>query len=430
MLPILYELDHVDISFNSTRVLRGISLEVREGEYLGIVGPNGSGKSTLLRAMSGVLVPASGSVMLDGREVSGIAGREFARLVAVVPQESPVAFDYTVLEVVLMGRSPRLGRFEVEGRSDFDAALHALARTNLLHLADRRIGELSGGERQRTMIARALAQEAGVLLLDEPTAHLDINYQVEIMHLARRENAENGKTVVVVLHDLNLAAEFCDRLIMLRDGELFASGPPEDVITSENVRDAYGAAVWVRRHPTSGRPYVLSLGSRALASRLSDGDSSVRRLRVHVICGGGSGGQVFAALLESGCEVTAGVINIGDTDQEAAESLGIEYVEDAPFSPISEAATGANAEFIARADAVLIAEMPFGPGNLANLESALDAVRKGKPVAIMGSSASYRERDFSEGRAVALLQDLLGQGAAALESIDDVRDWVAKTGGA
>lgn len=428
-MPALFELDRVDISLNSTHILRGISFEIQAGAFLGIIGPNGSGKSTLLRTMAGVLTPTVGSVRLDGREVGRVSGRELARRLAIVPQDNPVAFEYTVLEVILMGRSPHLGRFELEKSRDIEIATDALKRTNLLSLADHRIGILSGGERQRAMIARALAQETEILFLDEPTAHLDINYQVEILHLVRRENIEHQKTVVVVLHDLNLAAEFCDRLIMLRDGELFASGRPDDVITAENVQKAYGTAVWVRRHPTSGRPYVLSLGSRALASRFSESGTPTEKFKVHVICGGGSGGSVFIRLLEMGCEVTAGVINIGDTDQEAAESLGIEYVEDAPFSPISEAAERANLGFIGEADAVIVADMPFGAGNLANLRSAFHAMDLHKPVAVIGRLDGYAERDFAGGEVTRILNALVERGASALESAHAVSDWVAKTRG-
>ena len=428
-MPLLYQLDHLDISFNSTCVLKEISLEVRAGEFLGIIGPNGSGKSTMLRAMSSVLKPSAGSIHLDGRELRSFPGRELARRLAVVPQDSPVAFEFTVLEVVLMGRSPHLGRFKPETGRDLEIAMDALKRTNLIHLADRRIGALSGGERQRAMIARALAQDTDILFLDEPTAHLDINYQVEILQLARRENVENGKTVVVVLHDLNLAAEFCDRLVMLKNGEIFAAGTPEDVITAQNVQRVYGAAVWVKKHPTSGKPYVLSMGSHAVVSRTAKSEAPEGNFTVHVVCGGGSGGSLFAGLVEMGCEVTAGVVNIGDSDQEAAEHLGIEYVEDAPFSPISDAAKQANMDFIDRADAVILADVPFGAGNLANLHSAVHAVDLGKPLAIIGSAESFADRDFVDGEVTRVLNDLVERGASVLKSACEVSDWVAKTRG-
>jgi iron complex transport system ATP-binding protein len=423
----LFEIDHLDVFFESVHALHDISFGVNAGEFLGIIGPNGSGKSTLLRSMAGAIRPSSGRVTLDGRNIVELAGRERAARLAVIPQESPISFQYTVLQIVLMGRSPHLGRFRMESERDIEVANLALERTGLLDLADRHIGELSGGERQRVMIARALAQETEILFLDEPTAHLDINYQVEVLQLARRENREHKKTIVAVLHDLNLAAEFCDRLILLRGGSLFASGTPEEVVTAQNVLAAYGASVWVRKHPTSGRPYMLSIGSRGIAAKLVEHGRGSRAFVVHVICGGGSGAPVFTQLLQAGCAVTAGVINIGDTDQEAAETLGIEYVEDAPFSPISEAARLANLDFVEDADAVIVAETPFGSGNISNLHSAVHALDLGKPVAVVGKRESYKERDFLGGEAKPILDALIERGAAVIETPDGVLGWLAKT---
>lgn len=422
----LLTVDNVDVCFGSRLVLKGISFEVRPGEMVGVIGRNASGKTTLLRVMGGIVKPNAGIVYIEGRNVVEFPRRELARVVAVVPQDGLVAFDFTVLELVMMGRTPHLGRMKMESGRDVGIALEAMERAQIGHLSARKVSELSGGECQRVMIARALTQEARILLLDEPTAHLDINYQVEILHLVRQENLERSSTVIVVLHDLNLAAEFCDRLIMLSDGCILADGPPEEVITRENVQRAYGAAVWVRRHPTSGRPYVLSLGSQAIAGQLLREGSGVERFRVHVICGGGSGGRVFAALLESGCYVTAGVINIGDTDQESAESLGIEYVEDAPFSPISEEAQSANLGFIQEADVVIVAEVPFGPGNIANLYAAAEALALGKRVVVMGESAGFRGRDFTGGEALKTIEAMVRQGAIVLETVDGISAWIAE----
>lgn len=424
-MPTLFTLNCVDICFNTTKVLKSVSFDVKEGEFLGIIGPNGSGKSTLIRTLAGVLKPAAGSVLLKDREASRIPRKELAGMLAVVPQDSPVAFDFSVVEVVLMGRSPYMSRYQLESDEDMSITANAIKRANLTDLANRNVGTLSGGERQRVMVARALAQQSEIIFLDEPTAHLDINYQVEVLHLVKREITENHKTGVVVLHDLNLAAEFCDRLIMLRDGEVYACGTPDEVITAENVRKVYGTAVWIRRHPTSGRPYVLSMGSQAVASKLGAVSDS-KSLKVHVICGGGSGGKLFVRLLESGCEVTAGVINIGDTDQEAAESLGIEYVEDAPFSPVSEPAQTANIGFIDKADAVVLGDVPFGSGNMANLKAALHAVDQGKHVAIIGSSDDFQSRDFAGGGVADILNELVAKGAVLLKSDEELPDWVDK----
>jgi iron complex transport system ATP-binding protein len=215
---------------------------------------------------------------------------------------------------------------------------------------------------------------------------------------------------------------------MIKDGRLYADGPPEEVITADNVRRVYGTSVWVRKHPTSGRPYILSTGSRAFSARFTE-SSDRSGLKVHVICGGGSGLPVFTQLLECGCDVTAGVINIGDSDQEAAESLGIEYVEDAPFSPVSEAAEAANWNFISSADVIVVAEVPFGSGNVSNLRAVVRAMEQGKRVAVVGKPESYAERDFMDGEVERLLIGLVQGGATALQTPDAIPDWVAETGG-
>lgn len=244
--------------YNGITILNGISIDLNDSDFVGIIGPNGSGKTTLLRTMSRAIAPYSGCVQLEGKDIYAVSAREFARRVAVVPQDTMVAFDFTVLDITLMGRSPRLGRFAVESSKDVEIAMEALAQTGTQHLKDRSIMALSGGERQRVMLARALAQEPEILLLDEPTSHLDISFQFEIMDLVKRLNKERGLTVLTVMHDLNLASHYCDRLIMIGDGKIQASGSPEEVVTSDNIRRVYGAEVWVQKHPTTQRPYIIA----------------------------------------------------------------------------------------------------------------------------------------------------------------------------
>ena len=246
-----FRIDNLHAGYNGTEILKGVSFDIDSSDFIGVIGPNGSGKTTLLRSMSRALPPISGCVEFDGKNIYSIPAREFARKVAVVPQDTLVAFDFSVLEIVLMGRSPRLGRFAVEGSKDIEIAIKALERTGTAHLRDRQINALSGGERQRIMLARALAQEPEVLLLDEPTSHLDINYQYEIMDLVRSLNRERGLTVLAVLHDLNLASQYCDRLILSGQGKIQASGSPQEVISSDNILRVYGVDVCVRKHPSN-----------------------------------------------------------------------------------------------------------------------------------------------------------------------------------
>jgi iron complex transport system ATP-binding protein len=239
--------------------LRDVTVDVPRGHLVGILGPNGSGKTTLLRVLSGMLVPSGGVVRIDGRDVRRISRRELAQAIAVVPQETRLAFEYSVLEVVLMGRYPHLGPFELEGQDDLAVAREALAATGTLELEDRPFPTLSGGEKQRVIIASALAQAAGLMLLDEPTAALDPGFQIEIAALLRRLNRERGVTIAVATHDLNFAAGLCDRLVLLREGRVVAAGSTAEVLTRETVRALYDVDADVRFHEGAGHLTVVPL---------------------------------------------------------------------------------------------------------------------------------------------------------------------------
>ena len=244
---------NVECYYNSIKALDSITFEVDEGDFVGIVGPNGSGKTTLLRCLSGILKPKVGYVLIDGEDVSILSRREMAKRVGVVPQESYIGFNFKVLDVVLMGRHPHIRRFE--SKRDLEIAFRAMEAVKVQHLADRFITNVSGGERRRIIIARALAQEPEILLLDEPTVHLDINHQIEIMELLRKLCDKQGLTVIAVLHDFNLAARYCDSLVMMNRGRIVAIGPCEKVLTSQNIEEAFGVKMIVNRHPATGFLY-------------------------------------------------------------------------------------------------------------------------------------------------------------------------------
>ncbi|HKQ34951.1 MAG TPA: ABC transporter ATP-binding protein [Nitrospiraceae bacterium] len=250
-------------------VLDGVSFDIEPGEILGIVGPNGSGKTSLLKLLAKVLKPHAGDIALFGRELASMPQLEVARTVAFVPQESPQVFSFTVMETVLMGRYPHhqgatwSAGFSWESAEDILIAEQAMRYTDLTHLASRSVMDLSGGERQRCMIARALAQAPRVLLLDEPTAFLDLQHQIAICAIVRRLKEERGLTVVLVSHDLNVASQYCDRILMLKAGVLFRLGSPHEVIDAEVLRAVYGCDVLVDRHPESGVPRVTMPGYRS-----------------------------------------------------------------------------------------------------------------------------------------------------------------------
>ncbi len=243
--------------YDSRFFLKDVCLEVGRGELLGVIGPNGSGKTTLIRAISRVLKPAKGEVLLDGRNIREMDLKAFAKKVAVVSQEARAGL-MRVQEYVLLGRIPHYRGLQfLETKRDLEAAQKAMSMTGILHLKNRPLREMSGGERQLALMARALAQEPELLLLDEPVAHLDIAHQVAVLDLVKRLNKELGLTVVIVLHELNLASEFCHRLLLLDRGRVHSMGLPEEVLTQGILKEVYKTGVLVRRHPISSRPYII-----------------------------------------------------------------------------------------------------------------------------------------------------------------------------
>ena len=237
-------------------IIKELSFEVEEGEFLGIVGPNGSGKTTLLRALVGLIKIERGTVVISQHRLENLDRRELARRIAFVPQLMEPVEGFTVEEMVLLGRTPYLERFTFESADDYEAAKWAIEELKIENLKDRPITELSGGEFQRVAVARALAQEPKILLLDEPTSHLDIRYQIKICKLLRKLRAH--RSIVATFHDLNLASRFCSKLILLKNGEMVAEGSPEEVVTPENIWKAYRVKVTVRKNPNNKKArYVL-----------------------------------------------------------------------------------------------------------------------------------------------------------------------------
>ena len=244
----------VDYEYGDRAVLRGFDLEAREGEMVGVVGPNGAGKTTLMKVVSGVFRPSKGRVLIGGSDVGSLSDGERARLVSVVPQNPELPLSFSAIDLVLMGRNPHLRLFQWPGTEDLEVAKRAMQLTDVWPLASREIGSLSGGERQRTVVAMAVAQEAPVLLLDEPTSNLDLAHQTGIMDLTRDLQERHGGTILVAMHDLTLAAQYCDRVVMLERGRAYADGPPRDVLTADNIARVYGTEVFVTAHPQGGLP--------------------------------------------------------------------------------------------------------------------------------------------------------------------------------
>jgi iron complex transport system ATP-binding protein len=247
----------VSFSYLDGLVLHNINLSVNAGEIVGLLGPNGSGKTTLLKLASGVLKPNQGEIKLDGSSLSQLSRKSIARNIAVVPQQFHVPFAFTASEIVMLGRTPFLRPLAEETEADRRLVNNALELVGIKELAQRRFDELSGGERQKVILAMALAQQPKLLLLDEPTVHLDIAHQIEILELVRSLNVGQGLTVIAAMHDLNLAALYFDRLILLKEGRVWADGAPSQVLTEAKISEVFSASVMVEKHPLTGVPHIV-----------------------------------------------------------------------------------------------------------------------------------------------------------------------------
>jgi iron complex transport system ATP-binding protein len=384
--------DGVTAAYGRRPVLHQLSLTARPGRITGLIGPNGSGKTTVVRVASRGLRPLEGSVRVEGRDPYTIRARQAARLVAVVPQEIQPAFEYTVLEMVLMGRSPYRSAWGGEGPEDWPRTRRALAAAEVQHLADRFLGELSGGERQRVILAQALAQDSPVLLLDEPTTHLDVRHVVELLSLVRELARSEEKAVLAVFHDLNLASVYCDVLYAMAGGRVVASGPPGSVLTRDLVAEVFGIEAEVAPSGATGRPAVI------VAPPTMTGIPGLDSPRVHVVGGAGRAAPILRALVERGLDVTVGVLHEGDTDAAVAERMNLLRVTVPPFSEIDARSAADCLELMRAASLLIVCDAPFGPGNLENLRLAARAVDEGTAVVLV-EQVPIEERDFTAGRA-------------------------------
>ena len=253
------QLEHISFSYSDGLVLQDNNLSIEQGELVGLIGPNGSGKTTLLKLISGVLRPCQGEIWLNGLNLRHLKRKAVAQKVAMVPQQFHMPFAFRVEEVVVLGRTPFLKMLSDGGRRERDIVSQAIEAIGVKPLAQRFFNELSGGERQKVILAMAIAQQPQLLLLDEPTAHLDISHQVEILQLMRNLNKERGITIIAAMHDLNLASLYFHRLVLLKEGSIFADGTPNEVLTPQIIQEVFSASVQVGQHPLANVPYVVIL---------------------------------------------------------------------------------------------------------------------------------------------------------------------------
>ncbi|HLI90028.1 MAG TPA: ABC transporter ATP-binding protein [Ktedonobacteraceae bacterium] len=431
----LLQMRGVTFGYERQPLLYDISLSVDSGEMVGLLGPNGSGKTTLLRLLSGVLQPQAGEVLLEGRDVRHWGRRGLAQRIAVVPQELHMPFAFTVEHMVSLGRTPFvrsfLGSFS---RNDQLVVRDAMEATGVTALAGRIFNELSGGERQRVMIAMALAQEPAALLLDEPTSHLDIKYQVETLELVRRLNRERGVTVIAAMHDLNLAARYFPRLILFQRAVVADAGPAQ-VLEPGLLSRVYGVNVQVGIMRGAAHLSVLPPGDEE-----SEGEAwQQAQPAVHVMAGGGSGAVLMRALADAHVPFVAGALNIGDSDHALALRLAEDVITEQPYAPISPEAIARVRASLARVKLLIICPVPIGPGNLVLLQEAVAAAQRGLPVVLLSpgqpgeaietddgatQQSAMAARDYTGGSGVQLMGKLLQAGALVVESVGAVLEIV------
>jgi iron complex transport system ATP-binding protein len=435
--PALLQVRNVSFGYGKRPLLYDISLRIEAGEMVGLLGPNGSGKTTLLRLLSNVLQPRQGNVLLNGRDLRKWGRRVVARRIAVVPQELHVPFAFSVEHMVGLGRTPFVEPFlGTRSRHDQEVVRAAMEGAGVLSLAEHVFNELSGGERQRVVIAMALAQEPLLLLLDEPTSHLDIRYQVETLELVQRLNRERGVTVVAALHDLNLASRYFPRLLLFQRG-VVADGGPAEVLEAGLLRRVYGVDVQVGILRGSAYLSVLPPGG----SEEGDERERPRQPRVHVMAGGGTGEVTMRALADAHIPFSAGALNVGDSDHTLALSLAAEVITEQPYAPISPAALEKLRTRLAHASLLILCPAPIGPGNIALLRAALAASAEGIHIVMITPSGEesicapgegvwsedgilqrtgVAARDYTGGEGLRLIEQLLQAGAAIVGTVGEV----------
>ena len=415
------EVHGLKISYDTHPVLDHAEFKVERGDLVALLGANGAGKSTLLRCISRILQPSAGHILLDGQELRQLGSKEAARLMAVVPQETAADFDFTVEDIVMMGRFPYLGRFQKESKEDRDIVRRSMEMTGVSHLAERSIATLSGGEKQRVVIARAVCQQPEVMLLDEPTANLDIGYQSMLLGLTARLNREREVTVIAAIHDINLAVHHFDRFILLSGGRVLAAGRAEEVITAENIQKSYGVLASTYRHPLHGVLQVSVVRGREPGEKANGG------LAVHVIGGGEEALPALELLNQKGCRLTVGPVSAQDSGCRFAHFHSLPVIIVPPFTSMDSGHKKEHLALMRNSEAVVVPPIPFGEGNLPIFEEVETVLKEGKPVYII-DLAGVKNRDHS-GKALPLLQRLIEEGAVALESIDDLPVLIHPDGG-
>ncbi|MHB1253009.1 MAG: ABC transporter ATP-binding protein [Candidatus Humimicrobiaceae bacterium] len=407
---------NLNFSYGGAPVLKNLNFEIRKNSFISILGPNGAGKSTIINLISKVLTGYDGEILIEGKNIRDLNQIEIAKKISVVPQNTSLGFNFSVFETVMMGRYPYLSRFKSENQEDYKIVTEVMKLTRTEIFKDRNYNELSGGEKQRVIIAQTLVQNSPIIILDEPTSHLDINFQIEFMELFFSLFKKDKKTIIGIFHDINLAIQYSEKIMLLKDGDIFCYGNVEEIITRTNMMSVFNSDVYIGKNPFTGKLYV----SPNFNLQFIHTDEIIKKeIKVHVIGGGGAASPILNMLHNSGYIVSTGVVNNLDTDINTAEQLGITFINEAPFSPISEEAYLRNLELIKTSDFVILPCVEFGNGNFLNLSAALEAIHLGKKVIVINTT-DINTRDYVNGKAVLLYLEILSGNAVVLNNNDEI----------
>jgi len=406
-------------SVKNAEALNRLSATVKDGMLIGLMGPNGSGKSLLLRSLVGRLPSNKCAILAEMKSLHMLSSTEIANAIAAVPQDSEKESAFSVRDFVMMARSPFVYGPYVKMRVDEEIAREAMVMTDTWHLAMQPFAELNETEKELVLIARAMSLQPKLLLLDETVVYLDADDMSKIMDLLRKLSRTMPLALITVLHEVDLAATYCDEIAFIDQGMVVAMGPPNQVLTANVLRDAYGIDVVVSTDPITHMIFVRPRASHTITH--SGG------IRVHLLCGGGTGGALLEALRRSGCSVSVGVLSMFDSDYQKAKELHVPTVAEVPFSQISQVAHSENLKLVAESEAVVVSPFPVGQGNLRNLKAAGAALRWGKKVFLLRPEGCP-SIDFVGGKAEAFIRDLVASGAVEMKSVEELIPELLKRG--
>ncbi len=388
----IIELKNITLKYGDYEVLRDISFNIKKGEFTSIIGPNGAGKSTVLKAIMKNIELASGDISIKEKSIKNITHREKACIIGFVPQEFNISFDFTVYDIVAMGRNPYIAKFKKSKFDDNKIIEESLQKTNTYEFKDKYFNSLSGGEKQRVIIARALAQQPEILILDEATSSLDIHHQLDILELIHSLNREDGLTVLTIMHDLNLASRFSDKIVLLSKNGLIKSGTPSEVIDEQVLKNVYDMDMVVRENKLLSYTEIIPLRIRK--------SKEEKNIHVHIICGGGTGEYIIQKLYSERYKISCGILIEGDSDLDICRSLNLDYVVEYPFSKFSEESIAKNKEYIDNSDVIIVTDVAIGYGNFDNIK-LIENIRD-KKIIILHSV----NRDFVNGEYEKILTEL------------------------